>query len=281
MRRHPTDQPPRKPVCVIVGATSKWQGDGSNTRLAVGRALDDSGLPPTIRWGIGGALALRFAHAGFSVAVTTRRTGNAGPLRETMCEAGFDCTIVELDLGSESSITAAFARIRDELGDPRVVIYNAGYLEGRALPPQMELLERFPTELFDRAMHVAARGPFLVAKEVLPAMRRGGEGTFLFTNNASALRGRKRRTGESLYYPRTMMRALSQALTEEYSDLGVHVATVVVDGVIDSPGTRAVYREGLMDPAQIADAFFYLHSQDRSVWTHELHLTPSGRTPSV
>ena len=34
-----------KPVAVVVGATSKWQADGRNTRLAHGKALDDSDLP--------------------------------------------------------------------------------------------------------------------------------------------------------------------------------------------------------------------------------------------
>src|SRR3546814_7673602 len=106
---------------------------------------------------------------------------------------------------------------------PSVLVYNAGYLEGRDLPPEMELLEHIPVEMFDTAQHIASRGPFLVAKEVLPAMRRNGGGSFLISNNASSLRGRKRMTGQSLYYPRVMMRTLAQVLTEEYSEHGVHV----------------------------------------------------------
>jgi NAD(P)-dependent dehydrogenase (short-subunit alcohol dehydrogenase family) len=286
-----------KPVCVIVGATSKWQADGPNTRLALGKTIDDDDLPKAIRWGIGGALAQKFAREGFHVIVTTRAADNARRLRNVIVDQGHDCSIVELDLASEASVASAFARIRTTVGSPRVLIYNAGYLEGRALPPQMELLEIFPTEMFDRAQHVATRGPFLVAKEVLPAMREAGAGTLLFTNNAASLRGRKRRTGESLYYPRAMIRALSQVLTEEYSGFGVHVASVIIDGMIDSPGTQALptavddpdkrtmpffeaHPQRLMAPEQIADAFFYLHSQDRAVWTHELQLTPFDQTPS-
>jgi len=64
------------------------------------------------------------------------------------------------------------------------------------------------------------------------AMRQRGRGSFLFSNNNWALRGRKRQTGESLYYPRAMMRVLSQVLSEEYGPLGVHVANVVIDGLI-------------------------------------------------
>ena len=58
--------------------------------------------------------------------------------------------------------------------------------------PEKELLEHIPTELFDTAQHIASRGPFLVAKAVLPAMRERGAGSFLISNNASSLRGRKR-----------------------------------------------------------------------------------------
>ncbi len=43
----------RKPVAVVVGATSKWQSDGRNTILAHGRELDDSDLPVGVRWGVG------------------------------------------------------------------------------------------------------------------------------------------------------------------------------------------------------------------------------------
>jgi hypothetical protein len=46
-----------KPVAVVIGATSKWQSDGRNTRLAHGKALDDSNLPVGARWGVGGAIS--------------------------------------------------------------------------------------------------------------------------------------------------------------------------------------------------------------------------------
>ncbi len=231
-----------KKVAVVVGATSKWQSDGRNTLLAHGRTLDDSDLPVGVRWGVGGAIAQKFAAENFFVVLTTRTAANAAPLAEAIRAQGGDCTVVELDLVSQDSISAAFATIRREAGDPDVLIYNAGYLEGRDLPPEKELLEHIPVEMFDTAQHIASRGPFLVAKEVLPAMRKNGAGSFFFSNNSSSLRGRKRMTGQSLYYPRVMMRTLAQVLTEEYSEHGVHVANVVIDGTIDLPGTRALPR---------------------------------------
>jgi NAD(P)-dependent dehydrogenase (short-subunit alcohol dehydrogenase family) len=274
-----------KPVAVVIGATSKWQSDGRNTLLAHGKTLDDSELPVGVRWGVGGAVAQKFAREGCFVVLTTRSRGNAAGLAAAINEQGGDCMIVELDLTSQDSISGAFATIRSEAGDPDVLIYNAGYLEGRDLPPEMELLEHIPVAMFDTAQHIASRGPFLVAKEVLPAMRKKGEGSFFFSNNSSSLRGRKRMTGQSLYYPRVMMRTLAQVLTEEYSEHGVHVANVVIDGTIDSPGTRAMPRlqnrpDLIINPVKIAEAFYYLHTQDRSCWTHELQLTPFSSKPS-
>jgi NAD(P)-dependent dehydrogenase (short-subunit alcohol dehydrogenase family) len=274
-----------KQVAVVVGATSKWQSDGRNTLLIHGRPLDDSDLPVGVRWGVGGAIAQKFAHEGFFVVLTTRTEANASPLARAIRDQGGECMIVELDLSSQDSISTAFATIRRDAGDPDVLIYNAGYLEGRDLPPEKELLEYIPVEMFDTAQHIASRGPFLVAKEVLPAMRMKGEGSFFFSNNSSSLRGRKRMTGQSLYYPRVMMRTLAQVLTEEYSEHGVHVANVVIDGTIDSPGTRAMPRvqnrpDLVINPVKIAEAFWYLHTQDRSCWTHELQLTPFVTKPS-
>ena len=275
----------RKPVAVVVGATSKWQSDGRNTKLAHGKEVDDTDMPVGVRWGVGGAIAQKFAKEGFLVVLTTRTAANASALEIAIREQGGECMIVELDLVSTDSISKAFAQIRNEVGDPEVLVYNAGYLEGRDLPPDKELLEHIPDEMFETAQHIASRGPFLVAKEVLPAMRERGEGSFLISNNSFSLRGKKRYTGQSLYYPRVMMRTLSQVLTEEYSEHGVHVANIIIDGLIDSPGTRALpvaleQPDVVMNPVKIAEAFYYLHTQDKSCWTHEIQLTPFPTKPS-
>lgn len=274
-----------QPVAVVIGATSKWQSDGRNTKLAHGRTLDDSAVPVGIRWGVGGALAQKFAGEGFFTVLTTRTASNAAALEAAIRQQGNACMTVELDLSTEASIAAAFAAIRADAGEPEVLIYNAGYLEGRDLPAGQELLEYIPVEMFDTAHHIASRGPFLVAKEVLPAMRKRGSGSFCFSNNAKSLRGTKRNTGESLYYPRVMMRTVAQVLTEEYSEHGIHVANIVIDGLIDSPGTRMLPRahnnpDIIINPMKIAEAFYYLHTQDKSCWTHELQLTPFSTKPS-
>ena len=101
----------RKPVAVVVGATSKWQSDGRNTQLAHGRVLDDSDIAVGARWGIGGAIAQKFAAEGFFVVLTTRTAANAAALNSAIGEQGGESMIVELDLVSEDSISNAFTQI--------------------------------------------------------------------------------------------------------------------------------------------------------------------------
>src|SRR5262249_62107196 len=120
-----------KPVAVVVGATSKWQADGRNTQLAHGKVLDDSHLPVGIRWGVGGAIAQKFAKEGFCVVLTTRKAANAAALEQAIKAQGGDSMIVELDLVSQASIPTAVATIRATGGDPEGLVYSAGYREGR------------------------------------------------------------------------------------------------------------------------------------------------------
>ena len=179
----PTLNRGNKPVAVVVGATSKWQADGRGTRLAIGGRVDESGVPVGVRWGVGGAVAQRFANAGMFTVLTTRTRANASELAAAIDAQGGECLIVELDLTQRESIANAFAEIREKAGVPEVLVYNAGYLEGRDLPAGQELLEYIPVDMFETAVDLAIRGPFLVAKEVLPGMRGRGSGSFFFSNN--------------------------------------------------------------------------------------------------
>src|ERR1700756_506156 len=103
-----------KQVCVVLGATSKWQSDGRNTLLAHGHTVDDSELPVGVRWGVGGAIAQKFAQEGFFTVLTTRKEASAARLAAAIREQGGECMIVELDLVSQDSISSAFDTIRRE-----------------------------------------------------------------------------------------------------------------------------------------------------------------------
>src|ERR1700732_5553006 len=86
----------RNQVAVVIGATSEWQSDGRNTLLAHGKTVDDSELPVGVRWGVGGAIAQKFAQEGFFTVLTTRTAANASALAAAIREARGDCPIDEL-----------------------------------------------------------------------------------------------------------------------------------------------------------------------------------------
>ena len=78
-----------RPVAVVIGATSKWQSDGLNMKLAHGAALDDGDFPVGMRWDVDGAIVQRFSQEGFFVVMTTR-TAAFGPDRATTCRLDRD-----------------------------------------------------------------------------------------------------------------------------------------------------------------------------------------------
>src|SRR5262249_22397766 len=96
-----------KQVAVVIGATSKWQSDGRNTLLAHGRPVDDSDVEVGVRWGVGGAVAQKFAQEGFFTVLTTRKEANASRLAGALPGQGGACMIFELDLLSHDSISGA------------------------------------------------------------------------------------------------------------------------------------------------------------------------------
>jgi len=114
----------RLPVAVIIGATSKWQSDGRNTLLAHGHAVEDSTLPTSVRWGVGGAIAQKFAKEGYFTVVTTRRSSNAKALETAIVNEGGLCIIIELDLASEKSISASTRTLIESISSENKTTLN-------------------------------------------------------------------------------------------------------------------------------------------------------------
>jgi hypothetical protein len=75
---------------------------------------------------------------------------------------------------------------------------------------------------------------------------------------------------------------VAQSMAREYGPSGIHVAHVVIDGAIDGERLRSrrpeAVRErgedGLLNIEAIAEAYWQIHRQVRSAWTHEIDLRP-------
>ena len=178
----------RQPVAVVVGATSKWQADGRNTKLAHGRVIDDSDLPVGVRWGVGGAIAQKFAQEGFMVVLTTRQAANAAALEQAITRARrgrHDCRVGPGVAGLHRQ------GVHHRFATPWVTrtcwSTTPATWRGVICRPSKNCWNISPSTCSTPRMHIACRGPFLVAKEVLPAMRERGAGSFFFSNNSSVL----------------------------------------------------------------------------------------------
>jgi NAD(P)-dependent dehydrogenase (short-subunit alcohol dehydrogenase family) len=220
--------------------------------------------------GLGQAVARRFAREGFAVALMSRTEEKLEPVRAAIEAEGGRALPVPCDASEPPSVSAAFAKVRAELGDPSVLVYNAGAFRPAGI------LELSPGDL-ERCWRVGAFGAFLCAREVLPKMAERGEGTVLITGATASLRGSARFA--ALAAPKFALRALSQSMAREFGPEGVHVAHVIIDGQIDLPRTREAQpgREAhtFLSPDAIAETYWHLHSQDRTAWTQEMDLRPA------
>lgn len=221
--------------------------------------------------GLGGAVARRFAREGFAVALMARREESTAEVRQEVENAGGTALPVSADATDPSSVASAFEKVRGELGDPEVFVYNAGAFQMGGI------LEIEPAK-FDECFKANCAGAFYAARGVLPAMVEAGRGTILLTGATASLRGSARFS--ALAVGKFGLRALAQSMAREFGPRGVHVAHVVIDGQIDTPRVREMSggnREAhtMLSPDAIAEAYWQLHSQDRTAWTLELDLRPA------
>ncbi len=219
--------------------------------------------------GLGAALANRFAEAGHAIALLSRSARHREPIAKAINARGGKALGYDCDAGKPDSVTAAFAHLRDTLGSPGTLIYNAGsYAPGG-------ILEMDP-ERFESAWRANCYGGFLCAREALPHMLEAGAGTLLFTGATAALRGGAGFAG--LAVGKFGLRALAQSLAREFAPRGIHVAHAVIDGQIATPAARERQperaAETFLAPEDIAETYWQLYSQPRSAWTLELDLRP-------
>ncbi len=220
--------------------------------------------------GLGAAVARRFAREGFAVALMARREESVTGVREQIEDAGGTALPVSTDATDPASVAAAFDEVRSNLGDPEIFVYNAGAF-------QMGGILDLSPEKFDECFKANCAGAFYAAQQVLPAMVEAGRGTVLLTGATAALRGSARFS--ALAVGKFGLRALAQSMAREFGPQGIHVAHVIIDGQIDTPRVREMSpgREDhtMLQPDAIAEAYWQLHSQNRTAWTLELDLRPA------
>jgi len=222
--------------------------------------------------GLGGALARRFAKAGFIAAVSGRNAERLERVAAEIRTAGGQAFALPGDISKEAEVLS-LARRAEDLGQLEAGVFNAGNAD-RA--PSLEL----SADSFEQAWRSSTLAGFLFGREVIKSLLPRKQGTLFFTGATASLRGKP--PFAAFAAAKAGLRSLSQTFAREFGPQGIHVAHVVIDGGIDGERlrSRAADRvaqagpDGLLNLEAIAEVYFQLHLQHRSTWTQELDLRP-------
>ena len=217
--------------------------------------------------GNGCAFARRFAREGYQVAMLAR---SADALKDYESQIqgsrGYAC-----DVGDADSVGEAFAALRAELGPAEVLIHNAGSGVFNSF------LDTDPEQL-EQAWRVNTLGLFLCGREAARDMLEAGRGAIVVSGATASVRGG---AGTAAFASgKAAQRSLAQSMARQLGPKGIHVALVVIDGVIDIPRTRSFLKDKpddfFLKADAIADSVYHLARQDRSAWTFEMDIRPFG-----
>jgi NAD(P)-dependent dehydrogenase (short-subunit alcohol dehydrogenase family) len=221
----------------------------------------------------GGEIAKRFAREGYIACVTRRQADKLQPLVEQIRAAGGQAHGFGSDARKEDEVADLIETIERDIGPIEAFVFNIG-----ANVP-CSILDETPRKYF-KIWEMACFAGFLSAQAVARRMLQRGRGTLLFTGATAGTRGA---AGFAAFAgAKHALRALAQSMARELGPRNIHVAHVLVDGAIDTAFIRDSFPEryalkdqdGILDPAHIADSYWYLHSQPRDAWTFELDLRP-------
>lgn len=221
----------------------------------------------------GGAIARRFARAGYTACVTRRSLDKLQPLLAQIKAEGGTAHGFASDARKEDEVIALIEQIESSIAPIEVLVFNIG-----ANAP-CSILEETARKYF-KIWEMACLGGFLNSREVAKRMVQRGRGTIIFTGATASLRGSANFAAFS--GAKMALRALAQSMARELGPRGLHVAHVVIDGAIDTAFIRDNFPEryalkgqqGILNSEHIADSYWMLHCQPRDAWTHELDLRP-------
>lgn len=204
--------------------------------------------------GLGAALGRRFAKGGLEVVLSSRTQGEKADLRE------------------EAQVIELFDRV-EKRGPVEVAIFNAG-ANFRA-----SILET-PADMFEKVWRLGCYAGFLFGREAARRMTPREKGTILFTGATASVRGSAQFAAFAA--AKGGLRQVAQSMARELGPKNIHVAHVVIDGVIDNRRSRERMAErvkslpddGLLATDAIAELFWQIHVQPRSAWTFEADLRP-------
>ena len=223
--------------------------------------------------GVGAAVARKFTGAGYHVMIAGRTLEKLDATAADIRAVRGSVESIVADVTSQEDQHRVFDRVKQRNQPLAAVIYNAG----SNLPIKFSDLS---PEQFEDFWRIGCFGAFLTSRLALPLLSGQGKGSLFFTGASASLRGRPNFAHFAV--AKAGLRNLAQALAREYGPQGIHVAHVIIDGVVNGDIVRGRFADyldslgddGALDPDAVAEAFLSLHDQPITAWTHELDLRP-------
>jgi NAD(P)-dependent dehydrogenase (short-subunit alcohol dehydrogenase family) len=212
--------------------------------------------------GVSAAVARRLAALGVKVALAAR---NVEKLKNLCAETGAEAFAA--DASDAQSVADLFAQVDARLGEPDVVMFNAG---ARLRGPLTDL---DPMDV-QKILGVTALGGFHVAQQAARRMIPQGRGALLFTGATASVKGYAQSSAFAM--SKFALRGLAQSAARELGPKGVHVAHFILDGAVRNarwpdPADRP---DSTLDPDAIAQTYLDVLRQPRSAWTFEIDIRP-------
>ncbi len=218
--------------------------------------------------GLGESIARQFGTEGCHVGLFARSGDYIEQLAADLPDPG-EGLAVQTDLTSVDEIRDGFETVRAAFGPVDILVNHASAAAWKGL---MDV----SVEEFEQAWAVNGRGAFVCSQEAVEDMRKTGGGTIIFTGATSAVRSLGGAIGFTA--AKFAARGMAMDMAQEFGPEGIHVAHVVVDGQIDTPGVREQFPdrddETFLDPDSMAETYWHLVEQDdMSTQPFEIHIT--------
>jgi len=230
--------------------------------------------------GIGAAMSTRFTAEGAHVCIGDIEEAAGLALADTIQAAGQDARFMPLDVTDSAAWRVVVDALVEDFGGVDILVNNAGIYDRRPL-------EDISEEAWDRVMDVNAKGPFLGAKAVIPAMRMKGGGSIVNISSTAGIRG-----SVASHYgaSKGAVRLLTKSIAGTYAKDGIRCNSVHPGPVETEMGYAAVpeavraERFGRIplgrfaDPSEIANAVLFLASDEASFMTGSEMVVDGGST---
>lgn len=224
-------------------------------------------------FGTGGAVARRLARGGMRVVLTGRTVEKLEKLAAQIREDGGEAIVAPGDAGSDEGLADALEVVKRE-GPLHVAVYNAGGSQWKSSPLEMD------TQFFEDVWRINCLGAFIMAREATRLMMDRGGGVVLFTGSISGVKARPKLMAYAS--AKFGQRAIAEGFARGYGPKNIHYCNMLVHGPIDGdrfntawPGaTEKRPIDNMIQPANIAEAYWQVIEQSRDLWSQEVVMRP-------